>query len=706
MIAALAACGPPEGSPERPAPPSRFDVVHLVELTGAIEGSTVAADTGLRWSGPELDGWSRADTPEGVTITSPELGLPLAHVERLQLVVTPGGATEVRITPHLALPAAAELYRWENLHRTLPVGLERNQSADRPVALTAELAAATRDNWDDAAGDPEEAKLEQIGILLPGARLADVELREVAILSPGAVYAGAPAGVRSVDRDGLIRPAWYVHGGARVRLPLTLPDGEPELRWHDGSQRGAGPRVVRVWDGTTSVELARSEGDSRWTFAKASLAPFAGRSVVIELATEGRGIGFFGDPRVAQAEAPAARRLVIVYLIDTLRADRIGAWGSAASPGTPVVDRLAREGVIFRNAISSSSWTKPAIPTLMTGVWATTHRVGASSYADRLQASVPLLQERFREAGWRTGSFAASSLGSTLSGLERGFSPALTPRFWRGRTQLGAHPAADQLHAELLAWLDEEPSAPAFAYVHTLEPHEYPRERYEADEPLDRYQAAIHDADARLGELLQALADRKRLEQLLLVVVSDHGHSFGEQNVEGHGTGLFQAQVHIPLIFWCPGRLPALAVEATAGLPDVAPTLLELAGLPALPAADGRSLVPLISGGRLERPFVASALRRYVWYPEAPPQSALVTRDLQKIIESAGQEVRYDLARDPTEQSPLEVAADDPLRRMLAEWSESQRVAAERFVERYGPAEQSELDAEQTQRLRALGYLE
>ena len=506
-----------------------------------------------------------------------------------------------------------------------------------------------RGNWGD---EERENALVQLEIGLPGARADAAELVEVVLEDTGARFAGAAAAVSGVEHAGVIRPSWFVHGGARVRVEVEVPESAPELRWHDGAAADVGPRVVRVIDDGEVRELARSAGASDWRHRRASLSAWAGRRVVIELASLGEGVGLFGDPRVLSArEQPGP--VLLVYLIDTLRADRLGAWGSRVSGVSPQLDRLASEGVVLRNAISSSSWTKPAIPTLMTGIWPTTHQVGATSYADRLPASVGLVQEAFRRGGWRTGSFAANPLGSTLSGLERGFGTAVPPRYWEGRVGRLGHPAAPQLHETALAWLDEEPDRPAFAYVHTLEVHRYKAPMYaQPTGSLQQpYDAAIRDADARLGELLEALRTRGRISELLLVVVSDHGHSFGEHGLRGHGRSVFQTEIHIPLLFWAPGRLEPAAVSRPVGLPDLAPTLVELAGLPPLPEADGRSLAPVLREGREpEHDFVAAALLRYVHRPEAPQQFAVLSPELRKLVRTAvAKPWRFDIAADPGE---------------------------------------------------------
>jgi arylsulfatase A-like enzyme len=366
--------------------------------------------------------------------------------------------------------------------------------------------------------------------------------------------------------------------------------------------------------------------------------------------------------------------------------------------------------VVFSRALSSSSWTKPAIPTLLSGLHPITHGVGATSYTDRLPQSVPMLQDAFRSAGWRTGSFAASPLGSTLSGLERGFDAAYAPQHWSVSGGDPEHPAARQLHDALLAWLDEEPDRPFFAFVHTLETHEWRHERHQRDRQpdWDAYDAAVHDADQQLGELLAALEARGR--RPLVVLLSDHGESFGEHGVKGHGTSLFQSQLHIPLMFFSRQALPPMTVTEPVSLLDVAPSILDLVGLPALPAQDGTSLASWVRTGRGStaptRSGVTSELTRFVWRPDAPKWRSLVALDGEKLIRIEGQApLAFDLKRDPCETEPVTSLATKLLPALEARIAAESATHAE-FAARHDAGPRAAVDAGDVERLRALGYVE
>jgi arylsulfatase A-like enzyme len=193
----------------------------------------------------------------------------------------------------------------------------------------------------------------------------------------------------------------------------------------------------------------------------------------------------------------------------------------------------------------------------------------------------------------------------------------------------------------------------------------------------------------------------------VLVLTSDHGESWGDHGLPSHGFGLYQSQIHIPLIFWKSGdgALGSAKVTTPVSLSDLAPSLLEGFGLPPLEESDGVSLVPGLAGGELARGPVLSALLRFVWAPDAPRQYAVTTPEQRVSIRpEGGRERSYDLVVDPRELRPLarpDPAAARALDGMLAR--QAQRAAA--FDARHGPVVPGPVTAEDSARLRALGYL-
>ncbi|HXI02839.1 MAG TPA: sulfatase-like hydrolase/transferase [Candidatus Saccharimonadales bacterium] len=700
------------------------DTVNLTSCPAEILGNPPGQSGPLaRWSGPELDAWQKTVAGDRVRISSPPVPEAASTAVRLLVVLTPGGAHQVQIVPFVK---AAQSDPEQRRNRSVMVGLERDAGPDDPVTILVDLTEEVRGSWGDAVS--AQRRLDRIEIALPGADPDRVHLRQVVLASDETAYEDAAAAVRRVTAGGIIRPAWYANAGDAIRIRVRAPRYDPELRWNDAALPGTGPRVIRLLGGERPQTLWRSDTkilhhEKGWHAAQVDLRRWADQAITLEFAVEsqadsGKGVGFFGDPRLVSASgvAPAG---ILLYMIDDLRADRVDATGADGTEVMPELHRLAASGVSFGNALTSSPWTKPALPTLLTGIWPTTHQVGSTSYSDRLPGTVTMIQERFRDAGWRTGSFSASPLGSTLSGLDRGFATAAPPRRWKGDVGALMHPSADQLSDALMTWLGEEPGQPFFAFVHTLEVHSYRTAVYQGESDASRpaaYDRAAHDVDRALGALLAKLAGAGRDARLLVVVVADHGESFGDHGYHGHGSSLYEAQLHIPLVF--SGQAisdrgafrPGLVIGTPVSLADVAPTLADLAGLPRLPEAGGRSLADYIRRGAdaepPDRPFVPSALLRFVLNPAAPRQHALVTPDLRKILRIDGEDdLVFDLRQDPEESSPIP-GGDPALSRMLDRWIEDQRRAAEDFSRRHGGTAPGALDADEAERLRSLGYLQ
>jgi arylsulfatase A-like enzyme len=513
--------------------------------------------------------------------------------------------------------------------------------------------------------------------------------------------------------DGRLHPSWWVRGGSAAEIDFAVPADEPELRWLEGTMgSGAVPRVELIAGGRSVALDGGSEPgeEARWAERQASLSAAAGQRVRIRLSNAGAGIALFGDPRVVVSSGLPRPSDVLVYLIDTLRADHVGAFGAPYAGITPNLDRLIEEGVAFQMALSHSPWTKPSIATLLTGLLPTTHRVGSRTLSDRLPAGVPVVQARFRQAGWRAGSFTANPLGSTLSGLERGFGTALVPRFWRRRPALGRNPSGAQIRKEVLRWIDQEPDRPFFAYVQVMEVHPSGRAHHGRGRPdgFTAYGASVRAADADLGALLGSLAERGR-DDLLVVVLSDHGDSRGVHgwHFKGHGTSLFQDQIHVPVVFWHRSGSRRAPVQDPTGLADVAPTLLELFDLPPLEHADGRALDVYAETQSAEAHPVSSALIRFPHSPNAAAQHAMVDPDYRKVLRIGTEPpLAYDLRKDPSETGSHEPSGAAELLNEFDRRIDALAAKRDHFQERHGLATAEGIDAKELQRLRALGYVQ
>ncbi len=446
----------------------------------------------------------------------------------------------------------------------------------------------------------------------------------------------------------------------------------------------------------------------------------------------------------ARGTAPDGAPNIVLVSLDTLRADHVSAYGYPRQT-TPALDALADRGVLFEAAYSHSPKTAVSHMSLFTGLHPDAHGVGqlARSGSRRLPDAIPTLASLLRAHGYRTAGVAE---GGNVRG-ELGFDQGMD-LYERSDDAASGFARAAELAESLSA---REPRRPFFLFVHTYEAHDpyVPPAPYDAlfadpdydgaivssleellaisgekwrsqhraywgrvekSDPVDvqhlrdLYDGAIRKADDALGAFAARLEALGLMDETALVVTSDHGEEFLEHGSFLHEQG-FQEHLHVPLVMTFPGERG----EATRGrresvvvrLVDVAPTLLDMAGVPAPAGLDGVSLLPLLEGGSGPPAVVVSR-----W-----PQGGLtVLRSrswkLIQVRRRGGASTHlFDLSRDPEERRNLASERPDMLAALEAELA---RVSAAAHAFRDGIAEGSavRLDARAIEELRALGYLQ
>ncbi len=411
-----------------------------------------------------------------------------------------------------------------------------------------------------------------------------------------------------------------------------------------------------------------------------------------------------GRQETLRAEGPAT---ILIVTVDTLRADRLGCYGRRAAD-TPAFDDLAEQGVRFTAAQTTAPLTLPAHSSILSGRTVPAHGV-LDNGTFAMRVDVPLLPERFVAAGWATGAFVSSPVLARRYGLARGFGTyddaIPSPKRETGIVLSYEERPGRQTVARALEWLAQQGTRPAFLWVHLWEPHApyAPPPEQAARHPDDPYQGEVAAADAALGELLAGIEKAGRGGRLLVVATSDHGEGLGEHGEPTHGVYLYRQTMQVPLVIRGPGWgvRSGDRVDPPVSLADVAPTLLELAGLTPLPGADGFSLAASVTG-RGSVPERAGVLAESHLPRLEFGWSGLraIVRGETKLIDAPRPEL-FDLASDPGEErdlapanaervASLRGAADDLLRRALAGAPE-------------GSSERS-ASSEELAQLRALGY--
>jgi len=449
-------------------------------------------------------------------------------------------------------------------------------------------------------------------------------------------------------------------------------------------------------------------------------------------------LGVLGACAPESADAASAPN-VIIWLVDTLRADHLSCYGYER-PTSPQLDALAADGVLFEQLHAQSNWTQPSMASIFTGRWPGRFDGGFES---RLAEQSLTAAEWFSAHGYATAGFVLSVAVGERFGFAQGFErfeelDAHVDERERTKRQ-GRGYDADVLVQRALAWLDTQRAdeRPFLLYLHSMDPH-LPHEAHPGfpswtqpyDGPLDGtttttftaqdeawplteidrqhmrdlYDGEVAFNDHCLGQLVDALTARGLARDTLLVVLSDHGEELWDRSFYGHGhDSLHHEMTRVPWVLHWPGRLtPGLRLPGLARGVDVLPTLLELVGLPALPEADGVSLAAAARGdGPIPRDLPAFSLRGR---RRDDPRALRTARTFCYANPRTGEQGLYLLPDDPDERANLRserprafLHAAGPLSR----WVRLLRERAEAGPETDAVA----LDPATEARLRELGYL-
>jgi arylsulfatase A-like enzyme len=482
--------------------------------------------------------------------------------------------------------------------------------------------------------------------------------------------------------------------------------------------------------------------------------------VRLRLLAEGKGSAATWRPRlwfpdtpreIPLDEPPPPPRLVILYVLDALRADFMGHLGGPLGI-SPHFDRLAADGVSLRDHLSVAPNTLPSSMSLFTGQIFLELNQGRWNLAPD---GPETLAEVFQEAGFETAIFAANGYLSEGFGTTRGFDFESRESTY-DPNHASHNDSAERVHRATLDWLDKRTSkGPAFLYLHSLNPHnpyappEPFRSRFVPDGNSDLdggtstlrkikqfrrlvnaedkarlkglYAGGLSYNDLHFGLFLAEIEKRFKPGEVLVIVTSDHGDEFFEHGGVLHGYTLYKEQLAIPLIFWWPDHLVPNRLHAATDNLDLHETLRALVGAPHSGRGTGRSLWPLLmnptggapttEGGKGVRFAVASGVKggifmarsahaKLLWAPRTGAGWGLG----EGLGRSRDPEYFFDLVGDPGETTNL---IDRPslekswLRSRLLAWIERSRAIEVGTTEDGG-----ELDERTRKHLKALGYLD
>jgi arylsulfatase len=419
--------------------------------------------------------------------------------------------------------------------------------------------------------------------------------------------------------------------------------------------------------------------------------------------------------------------------IDTLRADHLSCYGYSRQT-SPVIDRIARESVVFTNAYSTSSWTSPAMASIFTGHYPRGHGVlhgvaqgstAAITGQEMLVKDFLTMGEALKEAGYTTFGVSSNGHISVGTGFGQGFDYFATHWFMKSpATNFSVKKWLPQIRAasRYFLWVHyfdpHNPYTPRLPWYKTYitqsnafskwtrevmpNPKEYIEELKKDPQGLqvlqDRYDSEINFCDFHIGELFQLLQPGP---DTLVIITADHGEAFLDHNQLLHGDTLFDEEIRVPLIIKFPAQAGAdrsKTILPPVSTRDIFSTIADIINLENSPKIPGRSLMPLISGN-----------------PPVPPEPIYFELDWN----GWGQGLRYEnwkyiiSGRDKKEIFLFDIPADARETRNLTEQNPEQSRLLDSWLKQWleanprfkAPKIRVPVDKDQEDKLKTLGYL-
>ena len=420
--------------------------------------------------------------------------------------------------------------------------------------------------------------------------------------------------------------------------------------------------------------------------------------------------------------APKKKPNVLVILIDTLRADHLSFNGYERNT-SPVLDKFASENMNFKYAYSSSAWTPPSIATLFTGIYPSVHgHMPLKSQDDerakgkfsKVDDGFTTLAEAYKENGYDTACISANPMVGENYGLKQGFDHFYSP----GRE------TAAMVNKRSLKYLTElrAKDKPFFLYMHYMDPHHpytpvapYDKmfsgplksREYKQREVnyIGKYDGEIKYVDDKIGEMFEWFRQNNLYEDLVVLIVADHGEQFMERGYLGHADRLHTEEVHIPYILKANGAKGESKVPVS--LVDAFPTLMEASGIEFKHAIHGVSLLSALEK-RKEQGVLLEIIRHY-------NQKAFINSAGEKILleykmdlgmvntklDEAFKVNLYDIYKDNLEVKPIE---DSALMSKLKEDFKKLYKEILGLKKDYKTSE-IEMDDDTFEKLKTLGYI-
>lgn len=478
-----------------------------------------------------------------------------------------------------------------------------------------------------------------------GGRGQVAHVDKVFVLADGAKPGDLPSGnaVSKVKFQNDERTSLIATSPQSYTYRIQLPDNDPKLALSYGAKKAGAQVKVKVNSdrGKRATILEKSVDKAEtWNEEILDLSGYAGQIVEVTLDAGGNWEGgqalAWGEPGVFTppvkdgAKEPVndgvAAKNVVIYLIDTLRYDKITAYNPKSSVKTPNLDAFAKDGTLYEAAYDTENWTKPSTATILTGLYPETHK--AKEDVSKLPQSAIMLSEHLQDNGFKTGSFIANGYVSDAFGFKQGWDHYTNYIREKRPTDAGI------LVKEAMEWVDTVGDERFFAYIHTIDPHvpysapkgwkhkfadrnydghikpqatgnqlaDIKKGKLELNAKDKRYLEKLYDEeiaynDAMFGKLIEGLKERKLYDNTLIIVLVDHGEEFWDHGSVGHGHNLHEELVHTPLLVRYPNKVAeGRRVKHVVSAADVFPTVSDVVGLSKPKSIEGNSFADTFDG--------------------------------------------------------------------------------------------------------------
>jgi arylsulfatase A-like enzyme len=462
---------------------------------------------------------------------------------------------------------------------------------------------------------------------------------------------------------------------------------------------------------------------------------FAGLLISLPLAI---GLAYWQGKEAAR---PQARNFLLI-VIDTLRADHLGAYGSSRNL-SPSLDTLANESYLFENAIATSAWTRSSIASMFTSQFPSP--LGVLGRKDAIPEEVTTIAEVFQRRGYSTYGVTTNGNAGASFGFAQGFEAFEYPDIKRSYPGGATKFPAEGVTKMALDWLKtRDATKPFFVFLHYTDPHDpyfphdgllpgpEPAGRFDGSrkrlgemdrefrqsglpqEDMDRikylYAGEVKYCDIWIGKLIAGLKELGLWDDLMIIVTADHGEGLWDHSERAHGRDLYEEMIRVPLLVRYPGPADAggARIATPVSLVDLAPTLLAGAGAPAPAEFRGRDLWNRArrNAETSEQPGIYAELGLdWMHLESVRVGNHKLIRDRRRAAEDDGAYQLFDLSADPNEKRNVMQAAPDVaprLRMSLADW---RNALAEQALAAKKGMRLDQLSVADLESMKALGYL-